>query len=104
MGLTNSKMDKLLLVCLAGAALVALSGGEVSSDELSVAELAQLREVRAANPGNGRGKGKGKRNGKGKSLKKKGRKGKKGRNLNKSEKGAGKGKRSQTKNGKKNSA
>merc|ERR1712156_1354791 len=97
-------MDKLLLVCLAGAALVALTGGEVSSDEQSVAELAQLREVRAANPGNGRGKGigngkgksKGKRNGKGKSLKKKG---KKGRNLKKSEKGGGKRNGGKKKNG-----
>merc|ERR1711963_246945 len=67
-------MNKFLLICLAGAALVALSGAEVSSEEQSVAELAQLREVRAADSGKGKG------------LKKKGKKNKKGRNLNKSEK------------------
>merc|ERR1712211_137920 len=69
-------MNKFLLICLAGAALVALSGAEVSSEEQSVAELAQLREVRAADSGKGKGKG----------LKKKGKKNKKGRNLKKSEK------------------
>merc|ERR1712113_732137 len=86
-------MNKLLLVCLLGPALVALSGAEVSSEEQSVAELSQLRDVRAADPGkgNGKGNGKGKDKGKGKSLKKKGKKDKKGRNLKKSErKGAGK--------------
>merc|ERR1712012_428396 len=85
------EMNKFLLICLAGAALVALSGAEVSSEERSVAELAQLREVRAADSGKGKGKGKGlkkgsrKGKGKGKSLKKKGKKNKKGRNLKKSE-------------------
>merc|ERR1712012_924540 len=81
------EMNKFLLICLAGAALVALSGAEVSSEEQSVAELAQLRDVRAADSGKGKGKGKGKgsRKGKGKGLKK-GKKDKKGRNLKKSEK------------------
>merc|ERR1712083_1047532 len=79
-------MNKLLLICLLGAALVALSGAEVSSEEQSVAEVSQLREVRAADPGKGNGNG----NGKGKSLKKKNKK-KKGRKLEKSDKkGAGK--------------
>merc|ERR1711963_917296 len=72
--LHNSKMNKLLLICLAGAALVALSGAEVSSEEQSVAELSQLREVRAADPGKGNGKNKGKGKGKSKSLKKNGKK------------------------------
>merc|ERR1712004_450599 len=72
------EMNKFLLICLAGAALVALSGAEVSSEEQSVAELSQLREVRAANSGKGKGKGKG--------LKKNGKKNNKGRNLKKSEK------------------
>merc|ERR1712039_390570 len=95
----NSKMNKLLLICLAGAALVALSGAEVSSEEQSVAELSQLREVRAADPGKGKGKGKGK------SLKKKGKKNKKGRNLKKSDKkGAGKKKGDKKKKGRKNDA
>merc|ERR1711963_48538 len=58
--LHNSKMNKLLLICLAGAALVALSGAEMASEEQSVAELSQLREVRAADPGKGNGKNKGK--------------------------------------------
>merc|ERR1712173_358786 len=85
--LHHGKMNKLLLICLAGAALVALSGAEVSSEEQSVAELSQLREVRAADPGKGKGNGKNKGNGngkgkgKGKNLKKKGKKNKKGRNL-----------------------
>merc|ERR1711936_744975 len=70
-------MNKLLLVCLLGAALVALSGAEVSSEEQSVAEVSQLREVRAADPGKGNGNGKGKGKGKGKSLKKKNKKKKK---------------------------
>merc|ERR1712062_353111 len=79
--LHNSKMNKLLLICLAGAALVALSGAEVSSEEQSVAELSQLREVRAADPGKGKGK----------SLKKKDKKKRKGKSLKKSDKkGAGK--------------
>merc|ERR1712004_967943 len=72
------EMNKFLLICLAGAALVALSGAEVSSEEQSVAELSQIREVRAANSGKGKGKGKG--------LKKNGKKNNKGRNLKKSEK------------------
>merc|ERR1711963_889140 len=85
--LHNSKMNKLLLICLAGAALVALSGAEVSSEEQGVAELSQLREVRAADPGKGNGNGKNKGNGNGKGKNK----GKKGRNLKKSDKqGAGK--------------
>merc|ERR1711994_897341 len=74
------EMNKFLLFCLSGAALVALSGAEVSSEGQSVAELSQLREVRAADFGKGKGKGKGK------GLKKKGKKNKKGRNLKKSEK------------------
>merc|ERR1711902_388687 len=101
----NSKMNKLLLICLAGAALVALSGAEVSSEEQSVAELSQLREVRAADPGKGNGNGKGngknkgKGKGKGKSLKKK------GRNIKKLEKkGAGKKKGDKKKKGRKNGA
>merc|ERR1711982_86496 len=78
-------MNKLLLICLLGTALVALTGGEVSSDEQNVAEISQLREVRAADPG--KGKGKGKRKG----LKKKDKKKKKGKNLKKSgKKGASK--------------
>merc|ERR1711963_280844 len=90
-------MDKFLLICLAGAALVALSGAEVSSEEQSVAELAQLREVRAADSGKGKGKGKG--------LKKKGKKNKTGRNLNKSEKkGDRKKKGDQKKKGRENGA
>merc|ERR1719336_2828490 len=104
-------MNKLLLICLAGAALVALSGAEVSSEEQSVAELSQLREVRAADPGKGNGNGKGKGNGngkgkgKGKNLKKKGKKNKKGRNLKKSDKkGAGKKKGDKKKKGRKNGA
>merc|ERR1712004_682786 len=82
------EMNKFLLLCLAGAALVALSGAEVSSEEQTVVELSQPREVRAADSGKGKGKGKGSRKGKGKgtSLKKKGKKNKKGRNLKKSEK------------------
>merc|ERR1711963_565814 len=97
--LHNSKMNKLLLICLAGAALVALSGAEVSSEEQSVAELFQLREVRAADPGKGKGKGKGK----GQNLKNKGKKNKKGRNLKKSEKkGAGKKKGGKKKKSRKN--
>merc|ERR1711963_348102 len=105
--LHSSKMNKLLLICLAGAALVALSGAEVSSEEQSVAELSQLREVRAADPGNGNGKGKGngKNKGKGRGLKKKGKKNKKGRNLKKSDKkGAGKKKGDKKKKGRKNGA
>merc|ERR1712203_1018143 len=79
-------MNKLLLVCLLGAALVALSGAEVSSEEQSVAELPQLRDVRAADPGKGNGKGKG--------LKKKDRKKRKGKSLkNSDKKGAGKSKK-----------
>merc|ERR1740123_1604294 len=66
-------MNKLLLIGLLGAALVALSGAEVSSEEQSVAELSQLREVRAAEPGKGKGKGLKKR--KGKNLKKSDKKG-----------------------------
>merc|ERR1712061_814905 len=69
------RMNNILLVCLLGASLVALSGGEVSSEEQSVAELSQLREVRAADPGNGKGKG----------LKKKNNK-KRGKNTRKSDK------------------
>lgn len=68
-------MNNILLVCLLGASLVALSGAEVSSEEQSVAELSQLREVRAADPGNGKGKG----------LKKKNNK-KRGGNMRKSDK------------------
>merc|ERR1711963_256242 len=109
--LHNSKMNKLLLICLAGAALVALSSAEVSSEEQSVAELSQLREVRAADPGKGKGNGKGngknkgKGKGKGKSLKKNGKKNKKGRNLKKSDKkGAGKKKGDKKKKGRKNGA
>merc|ERR1712004_721514 len=79
------EMNKFLLICLAGAALVALSGAEVSSEEQSVAELSQLREVRAADSGKGKGKGK--------SLKKNGKKNNKGRNLKKSEKQADKKKK-----------
>merc|ERR1712083_878860 len=82
-------MNKLLLICLLGAALVALSGAEVSSEEQSVAEVSQLREVRAADPGKG--------NGNGKSLKKKNKK-KKGRKLEKSDK-KGAGKKNGDKNG-----
>merc|ERR1712088_26570 len=67
--------NNILLVCLLGASLVALSGAEVSSEEQSVAELSQLREVRAADPGNGKGKG----------LKKKNNK-KRGKNTRKSDK------------------
>merc|ERR1711902_394610 len=107
----NSKMNKLLLICLAGAALVALSGAEVSSEEQSVAELSQLREVRAADPGKGNGNGKSKGNGhgkgkgKGKNLKNKGKKNKKGRHLTKSDKkGAGKKKGDKKKKGRKNGA
>merc|ERR1712140_93978 len=73
-------MNKLLLICLVGAALVALSGADVSSEEQSVEELSQLREVRAADPGKGKGKGKGK----GRGLKKKNKK--KRKSLKKSEK------------------
>merc|ERR1739844_163889 len=69
------RMNNILLVCLLGASLVALSGAEVSSEEQSVAELSQLREVRAADPGNGKGKG----------LKKKNNK-KRGGNMRKSDK------------------
>merc|ERR1712228_354001 len=79
------EMNKFLLFCLAGAALVALSGAEVSSEEQSVAELSQLREVRAADSGKGKGKGK--------SLKKNGKKNNKGRTLKKSEKQADKKKK-----------
>merc|ERR1712004_85193 len=79
------EMNKFLLICLAGAALVAISGAEVSSEEQSVAELSQLREVRAADSGKGKGKGK--------SLKKNGKKNNKGRNLKKSEKQADKKKK-----------
>merc|ERR1712051_98925 len=80
-------MNKLLLICLLGAALVALSGADVSSEEQNVGELSQLREVRAADPGKGKGRGKGK--GKGKGLKKKDKK--KRKSLKKSDKkGAGK--------------
>jgi len=97
-------MNKLLLICLLGAALVALSGAEVSSEEQSVAEVSQLREVRAADPGKGNGNGKGKGKGKGKSLKKKNKK-KKGRKLEKSDKkGAGKKNGDKKKKSKKNGA
>merc|ERR1711993_23557 len=66
------RMNNILLVCLLGASLVALSGAEVSSEEQSVAELSQLREVRAADPGNGKGKGLKKKNNKkgGKNMRK----------------------------------
>merc|ERR1711993_73297 len=66
------RMNNILLVCLLGASLVALSGAEVSSEEQSVAELSQLREVRAAYPGNGKGKGLKKKNNKkgGKNMRK----------------------------------
>jgi len=98
-------MNKLLLICLLGAALVALSGAEVSSEEQSVAEVSQLREVRAADPGKGNGNGKGKGKGKGKSLKKKNKKKKKGRKLEKSDKkGAGKKNGDKKKKSKKNGA
>merc|ERR1712051_830886 len=88
-------MNKLLLICLLGAALVALSGADVSSEEQNVGELSQLREVRAADPGKGKGKGKG--------LKKKDKK--KRKSLKKSDKkGAGKKNGDNKKNGKKNGA
>merc|ERR1712203_568305 len=98
-------MNKLLLICLVGAALVALSGADVSSEEQSVEELSQLREVRAADPGQGKGKGKSKGKGKGKSrhLKKKDKKKRKGKNLKKSDK-KGAGKKNGDKKGKKNDA
>jgi len=90
-------MNKLLLICLLGAALVALSGADVSSEEQNVAELSQLREVRAADPGKGKGRGKGK------GLKKKDKK--KRKSLKKSDKkGAGKKNGDKKKNGKKNGA
>merc|ERR1711971_407958 len=86
-------MNKLLLICLLGAALVALSGADVSSEEQNVGELSQLREVRAADPGKGKGRGKGK------GLKKKDRK--KRKSLKKSDKkGAGKKNGDKKKNGK----
>merc|ERR1739844_171008 len=84
-------MNKLLLICLLGAALVALSGADVSSEEQNVGELSQLREVRAADPGKGKG------------LKKKDKKNRK--SLKKSDKkGAGKKNGDKKKNGKKNGA
>merc|ERR1712172_468843 len=90
-------MNKLLLICLLGAALVALSGADVSSEEQNVGELSQLREVRAADPGKGKGRGKGK------GLKKKDKK--KRKSLKKSDKkGAGKKNGDKKKNGKKNGA
>merc|ERR1711971_74242 len=90
-------MNKLLLICLLGVALVALSGADVSSEEQNVGELSQLREVRAADPGKGKGRGKGK------GLKKKDRK--KRKSLKKSDKkGAGKKNGDKKKNGKKNGA
>merc|ERR1712228_547702 len=66
------RMNNILLVCLLGASMGALSGAEVSSEEQSVAELSQLREVRAADPGNGKGKGLKKKNNKkgGKNMRK----------------------------------
>merc|ERR1712083_23637 len=86
-------MNKLLLICLLGAALVALSGADVSSEEQNVGELSQLREVRAADPGKGKGRGKGK------GLKKKDKK--KRKSLKKSDKkGAGKKNRDKKKKGK----
>merc|ERR1711944_373132 len=57
---TIVNMNKLLLICLLGAALVALSGAELSNGEQSVSDLSQVREVRAADPGKGKGQGKGK--------------------------------------------
>merc|ERR1739840_24460 len=101
------RMNNILLVCLLGASLVALSGAEVSSEEQSVAELSQLREVRAADPGKGNGNrnGKGNGKGKGKGLKKKDKKKKTGRKLEKSDKkGAGKKNGDKKKKGNKNGA
>merc|ERR1712172_394646 len=90
-------MNKPLLICLLGAALVALSGADVSSEEQNVAELSQVREVRAADPGKGKGRGKGK------GLKKKDKK--KRKSLKKSDKkGAGKKNGDKKRNGKKNGA
>jgi len=89
-------MNKLLLICLLGAALVALSGAELSNGEQSVSDLSQVREVRAADPGKGKGQGKGK------GLRKKDKK--KRKNLKKSDKkGAGK-RNGDRKKGKKNGA
>merc|ERR1711971_1278041 len=89
-------MNKLLLICLLGSALVALSGADVSNEEQSVADISQVREVRAADPGKGKGKGKGK----GRGLKKKKRK-----SLKKSDKkSAGKKNGDKKKKGKKNGA
>merc|ERR1711944_48061 len=91
------KMNKLLLICLLGAALVALSGADVSNEEQSVADISQVREVRAADPGKGKGKGKGR------GLKKKDKK--KRKNLKKSDKkSAGKKNGDKKKKGKKNGA
>merc|ERR1711890_75292 len=93
------KMNKLLLICLLGVALVALSGADVSNEEQSVADISQVREVRAADPGKGKGKGKGK----GRGLKKKNKK--KRMNLKKSDKkSAGKKNGDKKKKGKKNGA
>merc|ERR1712213_190799 len=93
---TIVNMNKLLLICLLGAALVALSGAELSNGEQSVSDLSQVREVRAADPGKGKGQGKGK------GLRKKDKK--KRKNLKKSDKkGAGK-RNGDRKKGKKNGA
>merc|ERR1712228_232475 len=96
-------MNKLLLICLVGAALVALGGADFSSEEQSVAELSQLREVRAADPGKGKRKGKGKGKGKSRHLKKKDKKKGKGKNLKKSDKKRA-GKKNGDKKGKKHDA
>ena len=56
------------------------AGADVSSEEQSVEELSQLREVRAADPGKGKGKSKDK------GLKKKDKKKRKGKTLKKSDK------------------